>query len=607
VTDNARSRLAIIADGTSRSRNEFLDRNTDVLVFSISNLSDSLEEHLNIEDFLSRDEWNEVAPRFEANFLLFLQSCDAEARAFTHDYSFTDSGFWILHRFSNLYFLHRLAEKLIKKYNEFTIFAPVEFEYLNIQSATFEDPNFKNLGSGLIACLQYLAYALPNTEVVKKPHKKIFLRNQSATRRWIGNIAAGFKRGTLTNDLRDYCKRLAMKRALKFENASGFDSLFLIGESGYDVEHVKGKYPNEKFVVFNYAKALNGISGAKQSNMGYALEKIATSYLTKELPLFKQVLLKFFESYIKEMVLNLGDVRKSIAKELKELRPKSLIFSTGATNILERTLCREANQLGIPIFFLRHAGIELNFLDTWLLDDFCEHDLSIPRTQLLINEYERTRFPHDSNISYIANGCAHLCRPLRHTKTLEDRILYSSGPPAHFSFKRPTHMITDRERSLVTKELIRAASSCNLGLDIKLHPAEIESSYQFFKAVTNNSGHADVVLYSAGGIQQMLLNYNLVVIDIIATHVFHLACYFEKEVILFLPEGFSNCNDETFQDLQERVHLARQPHEINSLVKLFADGALIKKADNKTFNKKYFGDRSYNQIIDVSFETITLR
>ena len=58
----------------------------------------------------------------------------------------------------------------------------------------------------------------------------------------------------------------------------------------------------------------------------------------------------------------------------------------------------------VPIIFMRHQGIELNFIPASFLDDFCEKDLTIPRTQFLLNNYEIDSYPIQEDILYKRAG-----------------------------------------------------------------------------------------------------------------------------------------------------------------------------------------------------------
>lgn len=602
--DNDPRRLVIVADGSFWKREEFFHPDADVLAFSISTLAGASKGHLKLEDFCSRQTWNSFFPTFEANFLKFLEACDDCALTFTHPHSFTDSGYWLLHRLSDIYFLHRLSEEIAISYDEVTVLAPAAFEPLNICGVTLEDPNFKNLGSGLIHSLQFLTQALPRVRVITAQDSDRNLDRKRSIIRLIGNASNSMKRGTLARDLKDYFKRKTFAKNILLGNSGSHKGCILIGESGYDVDHLAAKYPLQKFVKFSYDRALKGSDRGKSKLQERAqLESLIDSYLAQELPLFKSILGEFFRSYIREVVENLINIRLAIARALLELSPKSLIFATGATNFLERSLCREAVVQGIPIYFLRHAGAELNFLDTWLLDHFCEYDKSIARTQFLINESEHSNFPADPKVAYLTNGCAALSLPLHQSKVHENKILYSIGPPAHFNFKRPVHAISDYERSIFAKELIANVDTYGIDLDLKLHPAEIEESLKFFRRLTDGR---NIGLYSFGPIQRMIQNYSLIVVDIIATNVLHLALYLEKEVLLYVPKDFTNVNHDTFQDLAERTYIVSEAHETNRVLESFANGSLPSKARNRTFNQKYFGERSYEQILDVSFRAVTL-
>ena len=134
------------------------------------------------------------------------------------------------------------------------------------------------------------------------------------------------------------------------------------------------------------------------------LEIEINNFLHKFLPRFSSPLKEFFYSYIKNVSIYTNSIEKQLKRKLISNKVDVLVFSSGATNLIERKSCLQANALKVPIIFMRHQGIELNFIPASFLDDFCEKDLTIPRTQFLLNNYEIDSYPIQEDILYKRAG-----------------------------------------------------------------------------------------------------------------------------------------------------------------------------------------------------------
>ena len=251
---------------------------------------------------------------------------------------------------------------------------------------------------------------------------------------------------------------------------------------------------------------------------------------------------------------------------------------------------------------MRHQGVELNFFPRTFLDDFCENDLIIDRTQFLLNDYEIDAYSTQDKISYKKAGFIDFSKPLKSNKQKQG-IIYSPGPPEHFTFKNPYGVITNFERFNFASELITLTNKFNLHLDIKVHPAEWEISATFFQnLVKDNSIRNKSKILLDGSIERILKNYQLIILDIISTRVLTFALYYNLQVILYVPKDYL-LNDITFQDLEKRIHIVRDNIELEQVIQKFYEGTLEKKS-YPTFDKKYLRDLSHEELIEEAYTTL---
>ena len=333
-----------------------------------------------------------------------------------------------------------------------------------------------------------------------------------------------------------------------------------------------------------------------------SLEKEIIIFLGEFLPRYSDPLKDFFTSYIK----NVSSIANSIEEELTNIllleKPDALVFSAGASNLVDRKSCLISNNLNIPVIFMRHQGIEINFFPQSFLDTFVESDLIIKRKQFLLNDYETKLYPKHENVSYEKKGWIDFSKPLPPIKAKKG-IIYSAGPPDHFTFKNPRAIITNMERFNLSKNLLHLTQKHDVSMDIKVHPCEWEIGYDFFHQLIKDLPRRNKPrILLDGSIERIIRNYELVVIDIISTRVLTFALYYDLQIILYIPEEYY-LNLETFKDLEDRIHIVRTSHQLNVAIEKFCKGTLLKKNDN-IFKHKYLRNLSHDEFLEEAFQAL---
>jgi hypothetical protein len=378
----------------------------------------------------------------------------------------------------------------------------------------------------------------------------------------------------------------------------------LIAQTGYDADFLLSSFSKKTFKTINFNEILKDTLSKEDISLNTIenLETEINNFLHKFLPRFSSPLKEFFNSYIKNVSPYANSIEKQLKRKLLSNKVDALVFSSGATNLLDRKSCLLANLLKIPVIFMRHQGIELNFIPPSLLDDFGDNDLTINRTQFLLNDYEIESYPVQNNITYKKGGFIEFSKPLP-SKKEKKGILYSGGPPEHFTFKNPRALITNFERYNFASKLISLTDKLNLQLDIKVHPAEWKLSTTFFKNLIKNNleKNKPKVLFD-GSIERIMMNYELIILDIIPTRVLSFALYHDMQVVLYVPKDYI-LNETSFRDLEKRIHIVRDNIELEKVIQEFYDGKLAKKS-YPAFDKKYLRDLSHKEFIKETFRAI---
>ena len=581
--------------GTSLKDESFNFEKLDkVLLFSQSSIRNSDSSFVTIESFYSRVNFNNEIDSFNKGLKALLLSCDQILQSNEISGSFYDNGFWFVHKLTDLFFLHSLCNHIENQFSNVRLIVPKDFEELSIRDCSLEDLRFDNIGMGLEHSLQFLYYGLPKSEIQysnKNDERWIsFLRKLQFLKR-----SPEILLRRLNNFLR-FLRVFFLKPTTK--------KTILIAQTGYDADFLTRDFSKKTFKTISFSETIkdNLIKENISSNINENLEIEINNFLLKFLPRFSIPLKGFFNSYIKNVSIYTNSIEKHLKNKLLSNKVDALVFSNGATNLVDRKGCLQANILNIPVFFMRHQGIELNFIPPSLLDDFCENDLTIRRTQFLLNDYEIESYPIQDSITYKKGGFIEFTKPLP-SKKRKKGILYSGGPPEHFTFKNPRALITNFERFNFASELISLTDKFNLHLDIKVHPAEWKVSATFFQnLVKNNTTTNKPKILLDGSLERIMMNYELIILDIISTRVLTFALYYNLQVILYVPKDYF-LNETSFQDLEKRIHIVRENIELEQAIQKFHDGTLEKKS-HPTFDKKYLRDLSHEEFIEEAYRVI---
>ena len=586
------SRLWVLGT-SSKDENCNFEELDKFLLFSQSSIKNLDSSSISIESFYSRVNFNDDIDSFNHGLKTLLLSCDQILQANKINGSFYDSGFWLVHRLTDLFFLHSLCDQIDNQFTNIKLIVPKDFEKLFIRDCSLEDLSFNNLGAGLEHSLQFLHYGLPNSEIIysKTRDKKwiSFLRKLQFLKRSPEILHR--KINNFLSTLKVFFLKPATKKKI------------LIAQTGYDADFLTRSYSKKTFKTISLKiDKDNLLKDEMSSNTIENLEIEINKFLLKFLPRFSLPLNDFFNSFIKKISIYSNSIDEHLKNKLLSNKVDALAFSSGATSLVERKTCLQANKLNISVIFMRHQGIEINFFPPSFLDDFCENDLIIHRTQFLLNDYEIESYPIQDRINYKKAGFIEFSKLLP-SKKEKKGILYSAGPPEHFTFKNPRAIITNFERFNFVSKLISSINKFNLQLDIKVHPAEWKSSAIFFRNLVNKFTRKNKPkILLDGSIERIMMNYELIILDIISTRVLNFALYHNLQVILYVPNDYF-LNEIPFEDLEKRIHIVRDNIELERALQKFYDGKLEFKS-NPMFDEKYLRDLSHEELIAEAYREI---
>ena len=163
--------------GTYVSRMDVTKDDQEVLFFSINSFSEISYNSLDIEDFFSREDFEGSIDLFNESLIKLLKKIDENLKTCNIEGSFFDSGFWLTHRFSDIYFLHSLTEQINSLYEDVNLYVPDNYAKLNIEKCSLKDFSFAIIIGVLVGTYSSIFVASPVVAFWAK-WRKINLRRE---------------------------------------------------------------------------------------------------------------------------------------------------------------------------------------------------------------------------------------------------------------------------------------------------------------------------------------------------------------------------------------------------------------------------------------------
>ncbi len=563
------------------------DDSCDILALTLpamALLKTKKRSFLVLEDFLPHQDVYKNTHEFSQKVAVWLQSCDKLClQTLNIERAFSSTGFWMLHRLSDLNYIHHFIDAISAKYQNVELYASSQIPEAPVPNVDFGSLNMPSFGMGLAHVLWFIKAGFPSLTV-----HVTGASNKEAYSQKIGGepLLSTLKR------LPNILKRRTKLIISKFSNAlhKKIGRVWVV-QQGYDVEVLKHHNPQWDFILVrnDEINEANHTSESKVKELDDSIIKISEVFFNEHLPRYYNWLNIWLEQYYRKIVLKLNSYEKALEERMRINKPAALLYSIGAEDALEEVLCRVANRLLIPVFFFKHGGIAEQFLLPSILDPYLEHNASLQRTQFIHSEEEVSAYAKLSSVNTVVSG------PLSRTQLnykknpQQKNILYSLGPPAHFSFKELQKVISDHERFTFMCDLLHVCNDKKLNLSVKVHPAEWRVAWQCMQMLNDeiSDSRYRAKLIAGGAIERIFSQFGLLVLDIISTRVMSMAIGIDIPIVLYLPKG-SPVNQKYFADLEKRVYVVNNRHDLADILSRYQNHGLPSKY-NQSFVEKYLG------------------
>ena len=598
--DKVRLKNLIIISGNTVPENKNLDFiSSDILAISLptmANLDNKNIKFKTLEDYHPHKACYKDTEDFAAAHREWLEVCDSICHnKIDVNRGFSSNGFWFLHRLSDLRYIHCILDKVTEKYERIDMVTQTEVGDLPTPIVDFTTLSLPMFGVGLEHVLMFIKAGLPELTIHCSNRKTKLTPNilggpVSHFLKRFPEIIARRSRNLL-NDFITLTKRK--------------NEMYWVVQGGYDVEVLRKKWKNRKF-NYIWQDELKAADECTKANNDELLNEVIIEselFFRRWLPRYSEWLISLVKNYTEEIALRIPSVECEVLSRMESQKPKAIMYAIGIENVLEEAIARVANKISVPVYTFKHGGVENQFLLPSILDSYLEKNPAVKRVQFLHNEYEKRDIEDISLVNAFVVGV--LDKPeLPDSNKSTNKILFSAGVPAHFSFKEMRKMCSDFERYSFSKTLLESCAKMQIPLDIKIHPLEWSIGYDFFCSLVDcDATYSNTNILAGGSIERILCNYGLLVLDMLGTRVFSRALYLDIPIILFIPKDFP-VNPKYINDLKQRVYIVDDKDELDCILVRYKNGKLENRY-NDGFQKKYLSIDSNETEIDKVIKIIS--
>lgn len=538
-----------------------------------------------LEDIYPHEHVYQNTNEFSTHVASWLKDCDKLcADHLNVQQAFSATGFWILHRLSDLNYIQCIIDRLDSSYQYIELWSDSDVSSPPLPKVDFSSLNMPSFGVGLGHVLWFMRAGLPKLVI----HNTASLQTKQHSKQVVG----GEPWWSLLKRLPDILVRRAKLVRNRFTNAlhKNIGQVWVV-QQGYDVDILDSANPQWEFLRIrsNEIKMANSATIDRVVELDTLIATKAETFFNQHFPRYTVWLNTWFDQYYQQVVLKIKHYELALEMRMKESKPTALLYSIGAEDVLEEVLCRVANRLSIPVFFFKHGGIAEHFLPPSILDPYLELNTTLQRTQFIHSQVEESNYSSLLSVNAVVSGPLSRTK-LQYTRSQQKKnILYSVGPPAHYSFKELRKTISDNDRFTFMNDLLDSCVQHKLSVSVKVHPAEWRVAWDCVRIL--NTGISDsqykAKLIAGGAIERIFNQFGLLVLDMISTRVLSMAIGIDIPIILYLPEG-SPVNKHYFSDLDRRVYIVRNRQDLNDILLTYQRQGLPSRYDHD-FVKKYLG------------------
>jgi len=366
------------------------------------------------------------------------------------------------------------------------------------------------------------------------------------------------------------------------------NSKVFVVQDGYEVLYLKKYLPTKNYI--------SDISKLRDNAIVNKPKFISISLVNNTINDFASKNFNFLQNYIKLVLFSfhlevVGRIR-SFQKKCENLinlhKPTLMLFSYGTRDVFDSIIAFEGNQHKVPLVFFQHGGHSEFFLNPY--QECIENNPKISKKLILQSISESKCLPkHHSELLHFGSISQNEMYTSRRVNFRSKEILFCLGPDANFNFRHLLNFYSSDKKYKASCDVLSAASSLTLKLDVKLHPTGEVDSFFFYKDfIRKNNYKFTNILYGNFG-EGIANQYNLIIFDFIGTALINFVLTIDVCVIIY-HKNFENLiiKDSVKNDLRSRCYIAENKNELESLFLKYKEGKLPTKWTESFIDKYIF-------------------
>lgn len=537
------------------------------------------EDYYNEISFINdRDKFNEqVNSLFEKLDL----ACQPETN---FPYSYSGNEHYLLTWLDDSLYLEELIKLFDLQYDKIYLFADKEPKKLSSNYLSIFELNSKKVNGTISLPLErsiskkiQIIYSCINMEFIrdlKSSDKKIpLLKNILLFIRKVENFIRRRRRG--------------QQHKSSERNLNDNSKVFVV-QDGYEVLYLKKYLPTKNYI--------SDISKIRDKAILKKPNFVSISLVNNTIDDFAFKNFNFLQNYIKlvlysfhlEVVGRISSFQKKCENLIRLHEPSLMLFSYGTRDVFDTIIAFVGNQHKVPLVFFQHGGhSEFGFNP---YQESIENNPKISKKLILqsISESQslqknRSELLHFGSISQ--NEMYTSRRPNIRSK----EILFCLGPDVNFNFRQLLNFYSSDKKYKASHDVLSAANSQTLKLDVKLHPSGEDESFFFYQGLIKKNNYKDTnIIY--GNFGEVIANqYNLIIFDFLGTSLLNYVLTLNVCVIIY-HKNFENfiIKDSVKNDLRSRCYIAEHKNELESLFIKYKEGKLPTKWTESLIDKYIF-------------------
>jgi hypothetical protein len=350
-------------------------------------------------------------------------------------------------------------------------------------------------------------------------------------------------------------------------------TLFVV-QDGYEIGFLRKHMPEFEFVdpVTSLRDSMLSLSSAHHDFSSVCLE--LSTFLDSNFPKLRPLIESIFLSYHREVVGRLAFFKRSFEELVDCQKPEVFLFSVGNRDVMDRVISYVANKNGIPVIFFQHGGPSI-FLNN-IFVKHVEKDITTSKTLILNSKVECENSGHDGSQCVALGSIPRYQMMKKRSRTLKKKALYCTSSFPFYNYTSLLFNVTDKFCYQISRDILDVSKKQSLGIDIKLHPVDVNYSFHYFRQLIKYVHHSNVKVIYGIPAESIMKSYGIIILDSLESAVVSYAFSLNVPVILYLKD-LSIVNSLVLEDLKKRCYIVHDSDMLREVLEKYVTENLPSK------------------------------